>query len=52
MTSKIYRVYISSLRIVIESLYVKFNENANNETEKNINIAGVELPQVDDNRTK
>jgi hypothetical protein len=44
MTSKVYRIYIPSSRIVIESVHVKFNENANIETEKDIDITGVELP--------
>jgi hypothetical protein len=47
MTNKAYRVYISFSRIIIESIYIKFNENANNEIEKGIDIIGVELLQVD-----
>jgi hypothetical protein len=36
--------FTSHIKIIIESVHVKFNESANNETEKCIDIVGVELP--------
>jgi hypothetical protein len=51
ITSKAYRVDIPSSRIVVESVYVKFDECTNKEAEKDIKIIGVEVPHVKDDRT-
>ncbi|KAJ1685762.1 hypothetical protein LUZ63_017152 [Rhynchospora breviuscula] len=41
-TSKAYRVYLPTSRVVIESINVKFNENANEKTEKGNSIVGIQ----------
>lgn len=41
-TTKAFRVYIPQHRIVIESVHVKFNENANKLTEKSKDFIGIE----------
>jgi Reverse transcriptase (RNA-dependent DNA polymerase) len=46
-SSKAYRIYIPSQRIVIESVHVKFDENVNHKVEKGIEIVGVEVPILD-----
>jgi hypothetical protein len=43
ITSKAYRVYILSSRIVVESMHVKFDEYTNKEAKKGIEITGVEV---------
>ncbi|KAJ3698926.1 hypothetical protein LUZ61_002631 [Rhynchospora tenuis] len=41
-TSKAYRVYLPSSRIVVESVNVKFDENANEKVKKGISIVGAQ----------
>ncbi|KAJ1700212.1 hypothetical protein LUZ63_008724 [Rhynchospora breviuscula] len=41
-TSKAYRVYLPTSRVVIESINVKFNENANEKTEEGNSIVGIQ----------
>ncbi|KAJ1694127.1 hypothetical protein LUZ63_010825 [Rhynchospora breviuscula] len=41
-TSKAYRVYLPTSRVVIESINVKFNENANEKTEEGHSIVGIQ----------
>ncbi|KAJ1694595.1 hypothetical protein LUZ63_011293 [Rhynchospora breviuscula] len=41
-TSKAYRVYLPTSRVVIESINVKFNENANEKTEKGNSIVDIQ----------
>jgi len=47
MSSKAYRIYIASHKIVIESVHVKFDEGANQKVEKGIEIVGTQVPIVD-----
>jgi hypothetical protein len=51
MTSKVYKIYILSSHIVVEFIYVKFNENTNKEVEKSIKIISAKVSQVDDDET-
>jgi hypothetical protein len=52
MTSKAYRVYISTSLIVVESAHVKFNEETNTWVDEgNIDFIGVEAPKLEENVT-
>ncbi|KAJ1684899.1 hypothetical protein LUZ63_016289 [Rhynchospora breviuscula] len=41
-TSKAYKIYLPTSRVVIESINVKFNENANEKTEEGNSIVGIQ----------
>jgi hypothetical protein len=46
ITNKTYRVYISSSRIIIETVHVKFHENTDKVIEKCIDITNIEVPEM------
>jgi hypothetical protein len=52
MISKIYRIYIPSSHIMVESVHVKFNECTNKEAKECIEILGIEVPHVKEAKTE